>query len=405
MSKWANIRQYFAPKAIQTIIEENFQTLIKDKPFKSTIHDIETEDGYNLKAFRIHSESAKPKLRNGKKRPVWLQHGLLDSSDTWMINEDKNCLAYFLANEGYDVWLGNSRGNKYSRAHKKYDLKTEDYWQFSFEQMGRFDLPAISKKILDVTGAEKVSYIGHSQGTSQMFASLCDEKTTEQMNRDLDMFIALGPVVYLANQGDKFLALAVNYNLEQLIKTIRFYELLPGAQRNYFNLFTNLHSRFSKMFPNVSRETFKLIAGSDPKYDNFDRIETFVRHQPSGCSIRCLEHFKQMILEDKKNPRFRKYDFGKEENLKIYGTEVAPEYNLNNIRIPVRAFVGRQDTLGDVTDNEILQARLSALGKDFNMHILEDCGHLTFMWGRDNKNMFEMIAKDLEGSNNVNKKR
>ena len=71
-----------------------------------------------------------------------------------------------MANLGYDVWLGNNRGNKYSRAHSKHDLKGADFWDYSFQQMGEFDDPAICQKILSETGHEKISYIGHSQGTS-----------------------------------------------------------------------------------------------------------------------------------------------------------------------------------------------------------------------------------------------
>jgi len=33
------------------------------------------------------------------------------------------------ANKGYDVWFGNSRGNKYSRSHTTYNPdKNKEYW-------------------------------------------------------------------------------------------------------------------------------------------------------------------------------------------------------------------------------------------------------------------------------------
>jgi hypothetical protein len=40
--------------------------------------------------------------------------------------------AFVAARNGYDVWLGNSRGNKYSMAHTTLDVKKEDYWQFDW---------------------------------------------------------------------------------------------------------------------------------------------------------------------------------------------------------------------------------------------------------------------------------
>jgi gastric triacylglycerol lipase len=30
--------------------------------------------------------------------PILLQHGLLDSSDTWIINDEQNCPGFILAN-------------------------------------------------------------------------------------------------------------------------------------------------------------------------------------------------------------------------------------------------------------------------------------------------------------------
>ena len=52
------------------------------------------------------------------------------------MNQEKSP-AMVLANAGYNVWLGNSRGSKYSRNHLSFDPnKDNDYWTFSFQEMG-----------------------------------------------------------------------------------------------------------------------------------------------------------------------------------------------------------------------------------------------------------------------------
>jgi len=65
--------------------------------------------------------------------------------------------AFLLADEGYDVWLGNARGNSWSRQHV--NLTTEDnaFWDFSFHEIGTRDLPAIIDYVLEQTGVSSVS--------------------------------------------------------------------------------------------------------------------------------------------------------------------------------------------------------------------------------------------------------
>ena len=95
---------------------------------------------------------------------------MLSTSEVWMLNEHKS-VAFILAKEGYDVWLGNNRGNIYSRGHQKLDPRGDaeqqkEYFDYSFYEMGKYDLPAMIDTVLEETKASSISYIGHSQGTT-----------------------------------------------------------------------------------------------------------------------------------------------------------------------------------------------------------------------------------------------
>lgn len=54
--------------------------------------------------------------------------------------------------------------------------------------------------ILKETGHDKISYVGHSQGTSQMFSALADKQTLHGnvlVKDKLNLYIALAPIVNL----------------------------------------------------------------------------------------------------------------------------------------------------------------------------------------------------------------
>jgi|Transcript_34472 hypothetical protein len=82
-----------------------------------------------------------------------MQHGLVDSSDTFIVNDPDKAPAFIMARNGYDVWLGNSRGNKYSKKHVSLNpAKDPAYWKFSWQEMSEFDLPACIDFVLQHTG-------------------------------------------------------------------------------------------------------------------------------------------------------------------------------------------------------------------------------------------------------------
>jgi len=80
----------------------------------------------------------------GQTPVVFLYHGLASSSYTWIGQKPNVSLAYKLASAGYDVWLGNNRGNKYSlkSIDEMLNSNPKKYFNYSFPELGLYDLPA-----------------------------------------------------------------------------------------------------------------------------------------------------------------------------------------------------------------------------------------------------------------------
>ncbi len=102
-----------------------------------------------------------------------LVHGIQDSADAWLMN-DKDSPAFMLSEAGYDVWLANLRGNKYSKKHLSLDIMKPEYWDFGWEESALYDLPAFTDFILSKTGYKKLAFIGHSLGTTAALFALTE---------------------------------------------------------------------------------------------------------------------------------------------------------------------------------------------------------------------------------------
>ena len=93
-----------------------------------------TQDGYINCVFRISGQKGSRALLNkNEKKPVILyQHGFLDAGAT-ICCDGPNSLAFYLVDNGFDLWLANTRGNRFSRHHTYLDPDTnEKFWDFSF---------------------------------------------------------------------------------------------------------------------------------------------------------------------------------------------------------------------------------------------------------------------------------
>lgn len=161
--------------------------LIRKYGYPVEVQNVQTADGYELVLHRIPRPGGPV---------VLLVHGLMASSASWVEMGPSNGLAYLMYDQGYDVWLLNTRGNIYSHKHVDPNIRPADYWSFSFHEIGVYDLPATIDKILKVTGKTTLQYIGHSQGSTAFFVMASQ---LPEYAKKVTLMQALSPTVFLKN--------------------------------------------------------------------------------------------------------------------------------------------------------------------------------------------------------------
>lgn len=298
----------------------------------------------------------------------------MDSADTWVMNSRENSLGFLLYDNGFDVWMGNSRGNAYSRNCTCYSPDSwvdKTFWQYSFEKMGNYDLPAQVNYALTKTGRAKLVYVGHSQGTSQAFANFMSSYT---MKSKISAFIALAPVWHLSHTGSELMKLAASLGLAGLLNSVGFDEIIPTSA-----LIQTLFPAICSATPVVCDTGISLITGFAPENFDYSRSDVYWSHFPKATSAASLAHFSANI----NSSPVRHYDYGWWDNLYYYWSTTPPAYDPRTaVAPPTYFFYGNQDLLGNPADVTTLLSTypLTAQMGIFNIPAYD---HLSFAWGKD----------------------
>lgn len=303
-------------------------------------------------------------------------HGVGDAAYAWIMHYAEVAPAFVAARAGYDVWLGNSRGNTFSRKHTSLDPEKDakQYWDFDWQEMGSGDLPAFIDYILDDTEQEKLAYIGHSQGTSQMFYALSENES--YFKDKLSLYVALGPVTKIPHEQTKAIKLAADI-YDTVATAANLFGVHDVLDSSWFSSeATKLFCTDGPLrdFCNYMAEAF--ISG-DPKADDPERLTVKNAHGPYGTPLKSLLHYAQNIRED----RFQVWadDYSHWFNIgEKKQTDLIPLENIKDI--PTALFAGKADKLADVEDAQWVRDTIG----DAVVHYQEiEGGHISFMIGKD----------------------
>ncbi|KAJ3641072.1 hypothetical protein Zmor_027595 [Zophobas morio] len=254
--------------------------------YPSEVHYVTTSDGYILALHRIpHGKNS-----TTSNKPVLVLHGIFFSSKHYVVVEVEHDLGYVLADQGYDVWLGD---NHHKRAHTW--LPQGTYFLHRYVHPSRYNAKV------------KATWVG-----------------TWRLSLKANPLRALAPW---------------NVVLNTFLKVFNTDEIPPPS-------FTIPKTVTCRVSPFVCNQLLISMFGYKRSGVNSTTFKIFLQTAPVPISRKQGIHVFQLM----KSGYFRRYDFGR-NNVKVYGTSTPPAFNLSSVTAKNHLFYSDNDNI--VTNVEI----------------------------------------------------
>ncbi|XP_045424043.1 lipase member K isoform X2 [Lemur catta] len=325
----------------------NISQIISYWGYPYEVYDVVTKDGYILGIYRI------PHGRGCPQR-----------TDT-----------------GYDVWLGNSRGNTWSRKHLTLSPTSPEYWAFSLDEMAKYDLPATINFILEKTGQEQLYYVGHSQGTTIAFIAF---STNPELAKRIKIFFALAPVVTVKYTKSPMKILAT---LSRRLAKMLFGDKMFSSH-TLFKQYIATKVCNQKLFHSICSNFLFTLSGFDLKNLNMSRLDVYLSHNSAGTSVQNMLHWGQAV----NSGQLQAFDWGNpDQNMMHFHQLTPPLYNVTKMEVPTAIWSGGQDIVADPKDIENL---LPKIANPIYYKLIPHYNHVDFYLGQDAP---QEIYQDLIG--------
>ncbi|KAF2292339.1 hypothetical protein GH714_020276 [Hevea brasiliensis] len=314
------------------------KTLVEIHGYPCEEHTVTTQDGFILGLQRIPGGAAGG--TPGNKTPVLLQHGILMDGAVWVMLPPGQSLAFLLADNGFDVWLANARGTESSSGHTSLRPNDPAFWNWSWDELAGFDLPATFQYVHNQTG-QQLHYVAHSLGTLTALSAFSKNQLLDMMRSAA----LIGPVAYMGQITSPVAKVAA--------------DVLTGNTSFWLG-----------------------VAEFDPMGS---MLGVFLSHGPQSTATKNLIHQSQMI----KKGTITMYDYNNEdENKKHYGQPTPPVYDMTHIPNDVPLFLGcgAKDALSDTKDVQLLLDNLKDHVKDkLVVQTIENYAHVDFIFAENVK--------------------
>lgn len=289
-----------------------------------TLHYAQTRDGWRI---ALHH---RPPPRGGHGAAVILCHGM-GSNRFNMDGPGRTSLARHLNAAGYDVWGLELRGAGKSRRRLRLPPVP---WSWTFEDYVQHDVPAALRLVRELTGQERLLWVGHSLGGMVAYASL--------MSPAAESFAG---VVTLGSPGMTDVGHEAIDRWVQLRRLLRF-----APPRIPSKAFACAGAPFAGLLathvaPTLMRDWFW-------HPDNFEAgiVRFMMQHGIEDLPRALLIEFARWYEAKRMSDRYNLFSFGD---------------HLERIAAPVFVIAGSRDRLTPPADLERLVARLGSRDKSY----------------------------------------
>ncbi|KPM09852.1 Lipase-like abhydrolase domain-containing protein [Sarcoptes scabiei] len=371
---------------------------IRMNGFEAKNHTVITADSYLIRIFQIINPKRQTS-HNGY--PIVLFTGLLQESHSFLENTDgwfnqttglysefenrfRNRLdivckpnrlpdrfgrniAFTLAACGFDVWLANVRDDTRHSSHLYLNPQTDPlFWNITLDHY-TIDSEAIIDYVLEQSKSETLGVFCFSVSCNSLHQLMAEH---QRFNRLIRPLFQIAPFIFIHEIAS--LPLMINIGLEPIYRNLlqstpNFDSILPWianeTDQNRFVRSIVLSGLFS-------------LSGLNLRESVPERFYRKISHFPSIASLRVMAHIGQRFH----TKELYKFDYGVEENLRIYGQQKPPIYDSKRITNPTMVlWHGTEDFIADTADIERLKQSLSvSYMETFTLNY----GHLDFFYAK-----------------------
>ncbi|KAG5674587.1 hypothetical protein PVAND_004541 [Polypedilum vanderplanki] len=363
--------------------DDDILKIVSKAGFSGEFNEINTEDDYILGVHKINS-----KIANTTKYPIFIMHGFLTTPMSFFLTGQKNSLPLILADNGHDVFLGSRRGSKYSSKHLHLSIESRDFWDFTWHEIGYYDLKAIIDFILENTNANKIFFVGYSQGNTELLVLLSMRPQYNEVIDQAHLMSCVGAITNVHELGSLLSPLLLNYakthddfyylNMQSLIPLqVELAKILCSSLRQIrVALCKNI------IFFMVGRNHRSTEVDPQTYAKMFEQLSPIV-------GVKQLLHFAQLIMTSK----FQQFDYGR-RNIEIYNSTTPPQYDLAKITAPIYLYIGEEDIIFNRKDSDKLAKILpNVVAKK----MIRNYNHFDFVYGRNShKLLYKQILEFIE---------